>query len=116
MSFNKTLEKQIAQLAAAIPVSNLEKTAGKPEVQFESVNMVSTNYGKHKCQRRQGYFVDPPSITKMGDPGLPMTTCAVGLHVFTNAFCDLGASINVMSKVTYDIVLGGPLAPIDFRL
>jgi hypothetical protein len=68
LRFNKTLEKQIAQLAVAIPVSDSKKTLGKPEVQFESVNMVSMNYDKHKCQRRQGYFVDPPFITKMGGP------------------------------------------------
>jgi hypothetical protein len=35
LSFNKDLEKQIAQLAAVIPVSDLEKTPGKPEDQFE---------------------------------------------------------------------------------
>jgi glutaredoxin 2 len=50
LSFNKTLEKQIAQLAAAIRVFDLEKTSGKPEVQFKSVNTVSMNYGKRKCQ------------------------------------------------------------------
>jgi hypothetical protein len=48
LSFNKNLEKQIAQLAAAIPVPDLEKTLGKPEVQFESVSMVSTT--KAKCR------------------------------------------------------------------
>jgi hypothetical protein len=107
LSFNKTLEKQIAQLVAATPVTN----SGKHETPLESVNMVSMNYGKCKCQRRQGYFVDPPFITKMGDPGRPTITCAVGPHVSMNAFCDLRASINVMSKVTYDKVLGGPLSP-----
>jgi hypothetical protein len=49
LSFNKTLEKQIVQLAAAIPVSDSWKTSGKPEVPLETVNMVSTNYGKHLC-------------------------------------------------------------------
>jgi hypothetical protein len=78
--------------------------------------MVSTNYGKSLCPKRQGYFVDPPFITKMGDPGHPTVTCAVGPHVFTNAFCDLGASINVMSNVIYNKILGGPLSPVDFRL
>jgi hypothetical protein len=78
--------------------------------------MVSTNYGKRKCQKRHGYFLDPPFVTKIGDPGHPMITCAVGPHVFTNAFCDLGASINVISKVIYDKILGGPLSPADLRL
>jgi len=116
MSFNRTLEKQIAQLAAAVPISDLGETSGKPEVPLEFVNMVSTNFSKRKCQRRQGYFVDPPIVTKMGDPGCPTITCAIGPHVFTNAFCDLGASINVMSKVIYDKTLGGPLSLSNFRL
>jgi hypothetical protein len=38
----------------------------------------------------------------MGDLGCPTITCAVGLHIFTNTFYDLGASINVMSKVIYN--------------
>jgi hypothetical protein len=52
----------------------------------------------------------------MGDPGRPTITCAIGPHVITNAYYDLGASINVMFKVTYDEILGGPLDPIDFRM
>jgi hypothetical protein len=48
LRFNKHLEKQIAQLAAAIPVPDSEKTPGKPEVQFESVNLVSIV--KAKCR------------------------------------------------------------------
>jgi hypothetical protein len=59
--------------------------------------------------------MDPPFITKE-DPGRPTITCSVGPHVFHNAFCDLGASINVMSKVIYDKILGGPLSTTDFRL
>jgi hypothetical protein len=117
LSFNKkNLEKQIAQLAATIAVPDSEKTSGKPEVQFESVNMVSTTKAKRRYQKRQGYFVDPPFITKKGDPGRPTITCAIGPHVITNAYCDLGASINVMSKVTYDAILGGPLDPTDFKM
>jgi len=48
LSFNKHLEKQIAQLAAAIPISDSEKTPVKPEVQFESVNLVSIVKAKHR--------------------------------------------------------------------
>jgi hypothetical protein len=43
LSFNKHLEKQIAQLAAIIPVSKI-----KAKVQFESVNLVSKI--KAKCR------------------------------------------------------------------
>jgi hypothetical protein len=58
LSFNKHLEKQIAQLAAAIPVPNLEKTPRKPKLQFESVNLVSTVKAKCISQKRHGYIVD----------------------------------------------------------
>jgi hypothetical protein len=116
LSFNKHLEKQIAQLAAAIPLPNSEKTPGKPKVQFESVNLVSTVKAKCRFQKRQGYFVDPPFITKQGDSGRPTITIGIGPHVIENAYCDLGASINVMSKVTFDKVMGGPLDPADFKM
>jgi hypothetical protein len=93
-----------------------EKTPGKPKVQFESVNLVSTVKAKCRSQKRHGYFVDPPFITKQGYPGCLTITIDIGPHVIENAYCDLGASINVMSKVTFDKVLGGPLDPLDFRM
>ena len=60
--------------------------------------------------------LDPPFIAKKEDPGRPTITCSIGPHVFHNAFYDLGESINIMSKVTYDKTLGGPLSTADFRL
>jgi hypothetical protein len=48
LSFNKHLEKQIVQLAAAIPIPNSEKALGKPEAQFISVNLVSTVKAKRR--------------------------------------------------------------------
>jgi hypothetical protein len=48
VELNKHLEKQIAQLVAAIPMPNLEKTSGKPKVQFKLVNLVSIV--KAKCR------------------------------------------------------------------
>jgi hypothetical protein len=91
-----------------------EKTLGKPKVQFESVDLVSIVKAKCRYQKRHGYFVDPPFITKRGDPGRPTITIGIGPHVIENAYCNLGASINVMSKVTFDKVLGGPLDIVDF--
>jgi hypothetical protein len=78
--------------------------------------MVSTTKAKYRYQKRQGYFVDPPFITMKGDPGRSIITCVIGPHVITNAYCDLGASINVMSKVMYDTILKGPLDPTDFKM
>ena len=116
MSFNKMIETQIAQLAASIPVSDSRKILGQPETSLEYVKMVSTKFDKPLCQENHIYFVDPPFIAKKEDPGRPTNTCSIGPHVFHNAFCDIGASINVMSKVIYDKILGGPLSATHFRL
>ena len=110
LSFNKMIETQIAQIATALPVSNSKKNSGKPEIPLESVNMVSTRFGKPLYQENHDYLLDPPFIAKKEDPGHPTITCSIGPHVFHNAFSDLVASINVMSKVIYDKILGGPLS------
>jgi hypothetical protein len=52
LSFNKHLEKKIAELVATIPVPNSEKTLRKPKVQFESVNLVTIV--KAKADPRKG--------------------------------------------------------------
>ena len=116
MSSNKMIETQIAQLAATIPVSDSRKIPRQPETSIKSVKMVSTRFDKPLCRENHIYFVDPPFIAMKEDPGRPTITCTIGPHVFHNAFCDLGASINIMSKVTYDKTLGGPLSTVDFRL
>jgi len=56
-----------------------------------------------------GYLLNSPFITKKGDPSHPMIECSIGPQVFHNALCDLGSGVNIMSKITYDNLLGGPL-------
>ena len=73
-------------------------------------------FGKPLCQERHHYFVDPSFVAKKEDPSRTTITCSIGPHVFHNAFYDLGASINVMSKVIYNKFLGGPLSTTNFRL
>ena len=116
LNFNKMIETQIAQIAAALPVSDSGKIPGKPKTSLQSINMVSTRLGKPLCQKSHDHFVDLPFITKKKDSGRSIITCSIGPHVFHNAFCDLGASMNVMSKVIYDKILGGPLSTAKFRL
>ena len=41
LSFNKALETQLAQLAAATPVAKLGKITGQPESTLESVNGIN---------------------------------------------------------------------------
>jgi hypothetical protein len=62
------------------------------------------------------YLLDPLFIVKKEDPSRPTIACSIGPHVFHNAFCDLGASINIMPRVIYDKILGGPLSTAHFQL
>ena len=110
------IKTQMAQIAATLPISNSRKILGKPETSLESVKMVSMTFAKPLCQESHDYFIDPPFITKKEDPVRPIITCSIGPHVFHNAFCNLGASINIMSKVIYDKILGGPLSTTNFTL
>ena len=47
---------------------------------------------------------------KKGDPRNPIITCSIGPHTFQNAIYDLGSSINIVSKETYDKLFYTPLA------
>jgi hypothetical protein len=110
LSFNKMIETQIAQIAAAIPIkSDAGGIPGQPETSLESVNMISTRLG-NPCPSWGSFPV------KKGDPGRPTITIGIGPHTINNVYCDLGASINMMAKVTYEKVLGGPLSPASFQL
>ena len=50
-------------------------------------------------------------LVKKKDPGCPTITCSIGAQHFSNALCDLGASISVMPKVVYDKLNHHALAP-----
>jgi hypothetical protein len=39
---------------------------------------------------------------KKKDPGCPTITCSIGVQHFSNAHCDLRASVSVVPKVVYD--------------
>jgi hypothetical protein len=78
--------------------------------------MISMRFGKPQRRESHENLMDPPFVAKKEDLGRPTITCSVGPHVFHNTFCYLGASINVMNKVIYDEILGGPLSIVNFRL
>ena len=44
LSFNKMIETQLAQIAAAVLVSENGKISGQPESPIETANMVSTGW------------------------------------------------------------------------
>ena len=57
-----------------------------------------------------------PFTIKKGDPGTPTITYSIGTHTFHNAICDLGSSVNIMSKETYDRLFYTALAPTSVYL
>ena len=116
LSFNKMIESQIAQIIAALHISNSGMIPGKPKTSLKSVKMVSTKFDKPLHRVNYDYILDPPFIAKKEDPGRPTIICSIGPKVFDNAFYDLGASINIMSKVICNKILGGPLSTAHFRL
>jgi hypothetical protein len=104
LSFNKMLETQLAQLAAAIPSFEKDRIPGKPEATMETTNLVIVSYN--------GYELDGWDFsTKKGDPRTLVITCSIGPHVFHSAICDLGSSINIMSKEHYEKLFYTELAP-----
>jgi seryl-tRNA synthetase len=44
LSFNKMIETQLAQIAAAIPSYEKDRIPGKPEETMETANLVTTRY------------------------------------------------------------------------
>ena len=53
---------------------------------------------------------------KKGDPGRPVIPIAIGPHIFQEAICDFGASVNIMSKVIYDKINEDILLYTNIRL
>jgi hypothetical protein len=61
-------------------------------------------------------WIDYSLHDKKGDLGRPIIPISIGCHVFPEAVCDFGASVNIMSKVIYEKILGNPLLYINLRL
>jgi len=83
LSFNKVIETQLAQIAAAIPSYEKHRIPSKPEGTMEIANLVTTWYDF--SEYGWGFPI------KKGDPRNPIITCSIGPHTFHNAICDLGS-------------------------
>jgi hypothetical protein len=69
---------------------------------METTNLVTTRYDF--SENGWGFSI------KKGDPRNPIITYSIGPHTSHNAICDLGSSINIMTKETYDKLFYTPLA------
>ena len=118
LSFNKTLEAQLAQLAATTPTAELGKIPGQPESTLKSVNVINAmwkeplsrtplSYAEKFTRPRQGAWGELAAIIRE-DPRTPVISCSIFDCEFDHAHCDLGASVNIMPKITFE-KLGYPL-------
>ena len=53
---------------------------------------------------------------KLGDPGIPTITCAIGKTSIHNALCDLGAGVSVMPYDLYKKLGLGDYSPTSITL
>ena len=116
------IETQLAQITAAVPISENRKIPRQPESPVETVNMVSTGWGNPPRQTSRtnhaGRYNPPRNDTWDGlvaaiqeDPGVPMISCSIFDQYYEHALCDLGASVNIMPMVIYEKLLYLALSP-----
>jgi len=86
LSFNKALETQLAQLAAATPAAELGKISGQPESTLESVNVINAIW-KEPLTRTSLSYTEKLTCPRRGacgeltatireDPETPVISCS----------------------------------------
>jgi hypothetical protein len=115
LSFNKMIETQLTQIVVAIPSYEKDRIPSNPEGTMETANLVTAKYG-YALNSWGSYLLDSPFTIKKGDPNILAITCSIGTRTFHNALCDLGSSVNIMPKATYDKLFYTPLAPTSVYL
>ena len=63
-----------------------------------------------------GRWIDYTLPEKKSNPGRPTIPIAIGPHIFQEAICDFGASVNIMPMVIYDKINGDTLLYTNMRL
>ena len=52
------------------------------------------------------HLLASPFLAKKDDPSVPMIECTIRQRIFHKTFCNIGSSVNIMSKVTYEYLFG----------
>jgi len=116
------LETQLAQTAFSTPTAELGKIPGQPESTLESVNVVTTRWGKPSRRSPLTSYAEKLTRPRRGpwgelaatireDPGTPMISCSIFDCNFDQALRDLGVSVNIMPKVTFEKLSYPTLSP-----
>ena len=124
LSFNKMLETELAQLGNCHqePAVELGKILGQPESTLESVNVVTTRWDKpssrspftsyaEKLTRPRRSTWGELAATISEDPETLVISCSIFDCNFDHALCDLGTSVNIMPKVTFEKLSYPALSP-----
>ena len=63
------------------------------------------------------HLLASPFLAKKDDPGVLTIECTIGQRIFHKTSYDIGSSVNIMSKVTYEYFFGNkPLFPTYMQL
>ena len=99
ISFNKMIESQLNQIAAAVPATN-PGIPSQPEG-LESANLVDM-FDAGNWSNPVTKFTTDLLPVKRGDPGRPVIPISIGMVDFPEALCDFGSSVNIMPRVLYE--------------
>jgi len=107
ISFNKMIQSQVNQIAAAVPATN-PIIPSQPEG-LESANLIDKvdtgNYWSNPIAEVTTNLLP----VKRGDPGCPFIPISIGMVDFPEALCDFGSSVNIIPRVLYEKFFTYPL-------
>ena len=97
------LETQLAHLVAATPAVDTEKIPGQSESTLESVNAITTRWGKPPRKAPYSSYIEQLTRPRKGpwgeiaasvrvDTGTPVISCSIYDCHFEQALCDLGVA------------------------
>jgi len=100
---------------AAVPLTDKGKILGLLKGP-KNANLVDIHVVGFYKEQSSGGWEDYSLPVKKGDPGKHVIPIAIAHHVFQEAVCDFGASVNIKQKVIYEKIHGDPLLYTNMRL
>jgi hypothetical protein len=88
------------------------KSKNKPkQPQAKAVRMINTVHAEYD------HLQVSPFLIKQDNPRVPTIHCSINQLNFQKTFYDTGSSVNIMTKVTYELIFGKePLHPTYMQL
>jgi hypothetical protein len=84
-----------------------KKSKNKPkQPQAKAMRMINTVHAEYD------HLLVYPFLTKQDDPGVPTIHCIINQLNFHKTFCDTRSSVNIMAKVTYELISGKEPLPL----